>query len=256
VAPSPAATNTAGTSDVAASNATRAAAFLASSPAPAASAAPSATVPTTPLAQLPTYPPAPTEVSRPVEIEKVLFVTGAGNMVTAAALVKNPNLQSYVSETVATATAYNASGQALGANTLVTMSLAAGEERWFGVPAFSAPGTVARVDLRFNSPPVLKPASDDPAPKLTVIRSDFDLDRSTATAQQVGQVKNEGKTPATTVNVDVIYFDAAGNLLGVGVGAVKNLTPGQMLGFTVTTPGVNESATSTKVYASAQRART
>lgn len=243
-------TSTPSAADVSATIDARVRALLTSGPSPAAS--PVQVAASASAAPVGGPSPAANATAKPVEIEKVVFLAGSGR-VTAAALVKNPNADLYLSNTIATATAYDSGGQVLGTNGLNVISLAAGEERWFGISSFPAPGAVAKVDLRFDRAPSLKPAASDPAPKLTVVQSTLQLDHGIA--RQVGQIKNEGTKPVSTVIVDVIYFNATGGLLGVGVGAIQNLAAGETASFSATTSSVSEQPADTKTYPSAQLTR-
>lgn len=256
---SPAATPAAPTPNLEATVQTRVTATVqaaaGSAPVPAAVPSP-ASKPTVAPAAAPKPKPKPTAapVGQEIVVEKVLFAPRGSDKryITAAALVRNPNPDLWMPTESYTATAFDAAGMVLGTDENV-IGLGAGEERWVVVMQMTAPGEVSRVEFQLRRRRPFQPAATDPAPKMTVVQSN--LQGSGPSAVQVGQVKNEGTVPVQMARVDVVYFDAAGALIGTGSAHPSDVGPGQTVSFR-TLFGPNSTPADTKTYVTPELLRT
>jgi hypothetical protein len=167
-----------------------------------------------------------------IAVGSVLFTGFSSGSVTVVAWVGNPNLSLYLPGSEYTVTAYDATGLVVGSDTGV-FSLGAGEERWVVHRILQAPvDQVARAGFQVRRSRPFRPAESDPAPPITVLQSTLQIDRLVMTSgRQVGQVRNDGAESARQVQIDVVYFDGAGELLAATQAFLSDVKAGETTSF-------------------------
>jgi hypothetical protein len=177
-----------------------------------------------------------------IQVEQVLFTPlSSETYYTGAVLLKNPNQDLWIGYEDYTATAFDAAGTVVGTDKNV-VSLAPGEERWMVIMQVTVSTRPARFDFQLRRTKPFHPATSYPPVKLSVVQSNLQA------GQHTGLIKNDGSIDVSLVNVEIVYFDAQGGLLGTSSAFIQNLAAGQQQSFKASVYSKIQ-PTATKTYA-------